>query len=232
MKDLKTYINESFRLGKNKIDREDDDFVDLGLPSDTLWCKYNIGATCESDSKSWYGDYFMWGDIEPIKNKVCDWYSYKYSNGTKYKITKYCQSDSKFWAGNGKPDNKLTLDMEDDAAYNIDKDWCTPTKEQYEELFNNSDAEFVNDYKGISKLNGMLFTSKINDNELFFPAAGVHVRTTAFNKTTLCQYWSSTLDKTPTWAVCFKVWNTKNISDSFFDTDFRPVACSVRAVKR
>ena len=34
--------------------------VDLGLPSRTLWCKYNLGATCENTPESWYGDYYAW----------------------------------------------------------------------------------------------------------------------------------------------------------------------------
>ena len=32
-------------------------FVDLGLPSGTLWCSYNLGATNVWD----YGDFFAWG---------------------------------------------------------------------------------------------------------------------------------------------------------------------------
>ena len=43
MKDLKTYVLEGFRLGKNKVDIKDYDFVDLGLHSKTLWCKHNVG---------------------------------------------------------------------------------------------------------------------------------------------------------------------------------------------
>ena len=37
--------------------------VDLGLPSGTLWAKYNIGATSESD----YGDLFAWGATSPYR---------------------------------------------------------------------------------------------------------------------------------------------------------------------
>ena len=33
------------------------EYVDLGLPSGTLWAKYNVGATKETD----YGEYFMYG---------------------------------------------------------------------------------------------------------------------------------------------------------------------------
>ena len=34
------------------------DYVDLGLPSGTLWATMNVGASKPSD----YGLYFQWGD--------------------------------------------------------------------------------------------------------------------------------------------------------------------------
>ena len=116
MIDLKTYLTEGFKLGKNKVDKEDD-YVDLELPSDTLWCKYNVGATCESTPESWYGDYFMWGDTEPITNKNSVWDNYKYCNGSEEYLTKYCTTNKPdYWSGIGNPDNKVTLDEEDDMA--------------------------------------------------------------------------------------------------------------------
>ena len=39
------------------------EYVDLGLPSGTLWANMNVGATQESDS----GFYYQWGDTEPAK---------------------------------------------------------------------------------------------------------------------------------------------------------------------
>ena len=37
------------------------DYVDLGLPSGTLWATCNIGAASPEE----YGDYFAWGETEP-----------------------------------------------------------------------------------------------------------------------------------------------------------------------
>jgi len=34
------------------------EYVDLGLPSGTLWAKYNVGAKIDTDP----GLYFAWGD--------------------------------------------------------------------------------------------------------------------------------------------------------------------------
>jgi hypothetical protein len=51
------------------------EYVNLGLPSGTLWATYNVGATSPYEN----GDYFAWGDIEP-KNWF-DWGSYKFLEG-------------------------------------------------------------------------------------------------------------------------------------------------------
>ena len=174
MRDLRTYINESFKLGKNKVKTEEDDFVDLGLPSGTLWCKHNVGATCGSDAKSWYGDYFMWGDIEPATNKRCNWTNYKYAVNNYNELNKYCPDDkTDYWDGKGNPDNKLTLDIEDDIARaNIGRYCNMPTKDDIQELIDNTTNKWVKDYNNIQGLNGILFTSNKNSNTLFIPAAG------------------------------------------------------------
>jgi hypothetical protein len=46
-----------------------DDVVDLGLPSGTLWCKYNLGVDSNKlkTAKQWYGDYYAWGELESNK---------------------------------------------------------------------------------------------------------------------------------------------------------------------
>ena len=38
------------------------EFIDLGLPSGLLWAKTNVGASSSSDD----GDYFAWGETEPL----------------------------------------------------------------------------------------------------------------------------------------------------------------------
>ena len=37
------------------------DYVDLGLPSGTLWVTCNVGVT----TLEGYGDYFVWGETQP-----------------------------------------------------------------------------------------------------------------------------------------------------------------------
>ena len=80
-------------------------YVDLGLPSGTLWATMNIGASSPED----YGDYFAWGETQP--KDVYSWSTYKWCNGSSSKMTKYC-TDSSF-GNNGFVDNKTELDPED-----------------------------------------------------------------------------------------------------------------------
>ena len=48
------------------------DYVDLGLPSGTLWATCNIGA----DNPKGCGDYFAWGETSPKEDYSWDTYRY------------------------------------------------------------------------------------------------------------------------------------------------------------
>ena len=48
------------------------EYVDLGLPSGTLWATYNVGATSPYEK----GQYFAWGEVEPRED--FSWESYKF----------------------------------------------------------------------------------------------------------------------------------------------------------
>jgi hypothetical protein len=102
------------------------EYVDLGLPSGTLWATCNIGANSPEE----YGDYFAWGETSPKSNYK--WSTLKYcedDNGDTY--SKY-NTDSKY----GNVDNKTTLERSDDAATaNWGNDWCMPTLAQFQELY-------------------------------------------------------------------------------------------------
>ena len=114
------------------------EYVDLGLPSGTLWATCNIGA----DSPEDYGLYFAWGETtgyseDTSDGRSFDWSTYKYCNGSSYTLTKYCNDSSRGY--NGFTDNLTELVPEDDAATaNWGAGWCMPTVEQFDELFNSS----------------------------------------------------------------------------------------------
>ena len=84
------------------------DYVDLGLPSGTLWATCNIGA----GTPEGYGDYFAWGDTSP--KTTYNWTSYQYCMGDGHSFTKYCTDST--YGYNGFVDNLNELWPIDDAA--------------------------------------------------------------------------------------------------------------------
>ena len=133
------------------------EWVDLGLPSGTLWATCNVGASSPEE----YGDYFAWGEVEP--KEVYDWSTYRWCNGAESTLTKYC-TDGAF----GIVDNKSELDPEDDAAYvNWGPSWRMPTMEQILELQNTCTRQRL-EMNGVI---GALITGP-NGNTVFFPLAG------------------------------------------------------------
>lgn len=133
-------------------------YVDLGLPSGTLWATMNVGASRPED----YGSYFAWGETSP--KQVYSWGTYKWCNGDFDKLTKYC-TKSRF----GNVDNKTELDLSDDAAYvNWGSGWRMPSQAQLSEL----QTECTWQLTSRNGVKGYLVSSKRNSNSLFLPAAG------------------------------------------------------------
>lgn len=139
--------------------------VDLGLPSGTLWARYNVGATSESD----YGDLFAWGATEPYR-----------LNGTTPidNTNNYASSYA----------NKIQHDLypnEDAATVHWGKGWKMPTKAQFDELLANTTDEWT----AISGINGRKFTAS-NGKYIFFPAAGNVSGGSLYSRGSYGRYWS------------------------------------------
>ena len=157
-------------------------YIDLGLPSGTLWATCNVGANTPED----YGNYFAWGEIEP--KGYYDWNTYQYCNGSNNTLTKYC-SDSNY-GYNGFYDNLTILLPEDDAATtNWGEDWRMPTWEEWNELRNNTTCTWTTQ----NGVNGRLFTA-LNGNSLFMPAAGNRLGYNLGSVGSFGFYWSSSLN--------------------------------------
>ncbi len=137
-------------------------WVDLGLPSGTLWATCNVGANSPEE----YGDYFAWGETEP--KMTYGWSTYKYCKGDYDQLTKYC-TQSKY-GYNGFTDTLTELEAEDDAATaNWGSGWQMPNHEQMEELINSSYTTTTSTTQnGVS---GRKITGK-NGKSIFLPAAG------------------------------------------------------------
>ena len=158
------------------------DYVDLGLPSGTLWATCNVGAS----SPEGYGNYYAWG--ETSTKSTYNWDAYKYANGNYDKLTKYC--DKSDYGNNGFTDNLTTLLPEDDVATaNWGSGWRTPSKTQWDELLENTTSKWTRQ----NGKKGRLFTSKKNGQTLFLPAAGYRYDGSLYYAGSDGHYWSSPL---------------------------------------
>ena len=156
------------------------DYVDLGLS--VKWAPYNVGATSETD----YGYYFAWGEV--TQKTDYSWSTYKWCEGTKTTLTKY-NTKTEY----GTVDNKTVLEAADDAASaNMGGTWRMPTREEFQELIDNTTHAWVTNYKG-SGVNGYTFTG--NGNTIFLPAAGYRMGTDFSGRGTYCNYWLSSLNE-------------------------------------
>lgn len=157
------------------------DYVDLGLPSGTLWATCNVGANVPEE----YGDLFAWGEVEPKSDY--SWNTYKYcNNGNSHQLTKYCiYSDYGF---NGFVDNMSTLQPVDDAAAaNMGDGWCTPSYDQWVELISISKK-----WTRQNDVDGWLFTSS-NGRSLFMPATGWGESSEIVGSGLVGKYWANSI---------------------------------------
>lgn len=153
------------------------EYVNLDLPSGTMWATCNVGANKPEDD----GLLFQFGRVDGYKygdtnNKFTIERSIRYTHiTTSGKVCKYGD----------------ILDLIDDAAHvHMGGKWRMPTKDDLKELCNNTIIELTK----INKVNGMLFTSKINNKQLFIPFAGYWYNGTFRAIGRKCNMWTSQLD--------------------------------------
>lgn len=235
--------NVEFKEAENKEDNPviDDgqsanghEYVDLGLPSGTLWAKCNIGANSPEE----YGDYYAWGETE-TKTKYNE-SEYKYyasitestldADGfdikTEYKgYIKYVpMSKSSDYGYEGFYDDKTELELDDDVAHvKWGGDWRMPTKAEQDELRNNCTW----DWKELKGVKGYKVTGA-NGKYIFLPAAGFRSNSSLNNGGSYGSYWSSSLNDFPLYA------DFLYFDSSYVDwcSSVRYFGLSVRAVRR
>ena len=161
------------------------DYVDLELPSGTLWATCNVGASKPSDS----GLYFQWGDIRGYTyrevgydcgQKAFNWKNYKWNLGDDGEdFTKYKNPGA-------------TLELEDDAAHiHMRGSWHIPNPEQIKELVNNTTSAWTT----LDNVYGRSFISKKDTSKsIFIPASGYASGVSIRNKGIEADIWSSMLD--------------------------------------
>ena len=176
--------------------------VDLGLPSGIKWANMNLGAEAPED----HGLYFAWGetvgiDIESEEERVFDWDSYKWSNGSSTTMTKYCTEGIHYSYDVhdyfGTVDNKTELDPEDDAAYvNWGTEWRMPKVEDIMELLNNTTSEWTMQ----NGVDGRRFTGA-NGNSIFLPVTGYIDGVYLYGLTRFGHYHSASLWQDYPWSA-------------------------------
>lgn len=190
--------------------------VDLKLPSGTKWCRYNLGVNFNQlkNPKDWYGNYYAWGELNTKEEYTFKTYEHcdhgqndRYGNPT-YELTKYCTDST--WLrtdGYGQSDGLEELQLEDDVAYQnfhlYYMKFKYPSYSQLVELRDHTTNEWVENYKDIKKLNGRLFKSKNNDEELFIPASGFYKNLSLCMERKLACIWAGSLNPfTPQESYC------------------------------
>lgn len=148
---------------------ESRDYVDLDLPSGTLWATCNLGASCP---EGYVDRYYAWGETAIHPDKSYRWNNYKYSNGDIVGdrwvgITKYCNDSS--YGLNGYTDQLTELEAVDDVATaKWGEDWKTPTLEQAMEL----SSECTWTWTTLNNVEGYRVKSKKSERSIFLPACG------------------------------------------------------------
>lgn len=193
--------------------RVEHEYIDLELPSGTLWATCNIGA--ESPEKA--GNYYAWGEIIAYGEGKNSFAESNYLHCTEIRTGTYSYKSL------GSP-----FELEYDAAYNSwGPDWCTPTLAQMKELFNTK-------YTTISheELNGVKVhkvTSKQNGNCIYLPNSGTMSGKTV-NDSSWGYLWTSELYLGETaYGSCYKFTNSGAPSES---APKRYFGLNVRAVRR
>ncbi len=205
------------------------EYVDLGLPSGTLWATCNVGALSPEE----YGDYFAWGETETKSDY--SWGTYKWMNAgsSSYdQVNKYTFDDNQqsgCWYINGYfvGDNMRRLHMEDDAATSAwGSEWQMPTKEQAEELTNNNYT--TSEWIVQNGVKGCKITGK-NGNSIFLPAAGFYQGTEYAADGDFAYYWTRSLS--PSWSDYASMLIAYS-GASTVSTLGRCMGCSIRPVRK
>lgn len=168
-----------------KINNNGFEFVDLGLPSGTLWSTCNVGASNPSD----FGLYFQWGDVQGYTQDQIGYGKKKFASD---------YSDYKWHLSGNDFDNDsftkyktegATLELEDDAAHvHMGGSWHIPSSEQIQELIDNTTSNWIK----LDGVNGKLFTSD-NGKSIFIPASGSAWSGSIHDRGSFGGVWSSVL---------------------------------------
>ena len=195
-------------------------YIDLGLPSGTLWASCNIGAAAPEGK----GGYFSWAETVD-KEEHADqftWIGYKYSAADVFvpnnaHLTKYCSVAD--YGNNGFTDELTVLQPSDDAATaNWGEGWMMPSVAQFEELMTvcSGTRTYLNEIEGFQ------FTSP-NGQSIFLPLAGRYMgEASAWFMFTRGEYWTRELNVDYPYSAKVFGWDAIGYAN---DDDFMQSGC-------
>ena len=157
------------------------EYVDLGLPSGTLW------ATKPISNENNEVLYFAWASTEGATTEqiINGDFTFSLNDNT----NAYFDSSTEYYTKYIEDDGKVVLDLEDDAAHvHMGGDWHMPTKEQCDELIENTTSVWTT----VDGINGKLFTAS-NGKSIFVPAFGFTSNGTFYHVDSYGWYWSSSV---------------------------------------
>lgn len=133
-----------------------DDYVDLGLPSGTLWASCNVGASAPYEK----GGIYAWGETVPKQ-------SYRMENY--FDIDSIAGSNSLYdmFGTEGQTHQSIIGTKYDVASAVCGPDYVMPTKAQLDEL--NTECTWT--WGTLKRVKGMIVTGP-NGNSIFLPACG------------------------------------------------------------
>lgn len=169
-------------------------YVDLGLPSGTLWAEYNLGA----DKAEGDGYYYAWGETAGYRasQHTFSWASYVLCNGSADALKKYCALDGR----------TLLEPVDDAATVAWGAGWCMPTKEQMDELLDPRYTVATTDSR--TSVSGLLVRSLSNGKEIFLPYQGDYSGSSRrYVGSRLC-YWTRTVSAADSRQACEGFYNS------------------------
>lgn len=159
------------------------EFIDLGLPSGTLWADRNLGATTPEG----YGDHYAWARTKPDSLFSSSLYGWNRFN--RLTDPKTGQKKRNQWNHYNVIDSLKVLKLSDDAAaVAFDSVAHTPTYEEMYELLNECEwtQDTINDVRGYR-------VTGTNGNSIFLPCAGMGMYDGIHDLNSVGDYWTSSL---------------------------------------
>lgn len=194
---------------------KDHHYIDLELPSGTLWATCNQGAVVPED----FGDYFAWGEMAGTSNIPISRLNGRKDFGAE--SHHLCSSAKSIGEGGDLPTSSTYVNSEWGGQ------WRMPTADEFKELIN---KEYTTTETCV--LNGarcLKVTSRKNNQSIYLPCGGMGSGAEIIGQGSTGWYWSSTLNLKSSSdyysAHCFAINPMANVGTqkSYYGMCVRPV---------